>query len=45
VADSFEATVLIDGPIEQVCVFLVDGENDRKFSARVLEINTVIEGA
>ena len=42
--DSFEATVLIDRPIEQVFDFLVDGENDKKFSARVLEIEKKTEG-
>lgn len=43
-ADSFEATVLIDKPIEQVFDFLVDGENDEKFSARVLKIKKVTDG-
>jgi uncharacterized protein YndB with AHSA1/START domain len=37
-ADSFEATVLIERPIEQVFDFLANGENDKKFSSRVLEI-------
>jgi carbon monoxide dehydrogenase subunit G len=41
---SFEATVLIDRPIEQVFDFLVDGENDKKFSARVLEIEKKTDG-
>jgi uncharacterized protein YndB with AHSA1/START domain len=44
VTDSFEATVVIDRPIEQVFDFLVDGENDKKFSARVLEMRKVTEG-
>jgi carbon monoxide dehydrogenase subunit G len=42
--DNFEATVLIDRPIEQVFDFLVDGENDQKFSPRVLEIKKVTDG-
>jgi carbon monoxide dehydrogenase subunit G len=42
--DGFEATVLIDRPIEQVFDFLVDGENDKKFSPRVLEIKKVTDG-
>jgi uncharacterized protein YndB with AHSA1/START domain len=43
-ADSFEATVVIDRPIEQVFDFLVDGENDKKFSARVQEIAKKTDG-
>jgi uncharacterized protein YndB with AHSA1/START domain len=43
-ADSFEASVVIDRPIEQVFDFLVDGENDKKFSARVLEIRKKTDG-
>jgi uncharacterized protein YndB with AHSA1/START domain len=43
-ADSFEASVLIDRPIEQVFDFLVDGENDKRFSARVLEIKKKTDG-
>jgi carbon monoxide dehydrogenase subunit G len=42
--DNLEATVLVDRPIEQVFDFLVDGENDRKFSPRVLEIKKVTDG-
>ena len=37
-AGRFEATVVIDRPIEEVFVFLADGENDPKFSPRVLEM-------
>jgi uncharacterized protein YndB with AHSA1/START domain len=37
-AGRFEATVVIDRPIEEVFAFLADGENDPKFSSRVLEI-------
>jgi uncharacterized protein YndB with AHSA1/START domain len=43
-ADSFEASVVVDKPIEQVFGFLVDGENDKKFSARVLEIRKKTDG-
>ena len=43
-AGQFEATVVIDRPIEEVFAFLADGENDRKFSARVLEIAKTTEG-
>jgi uncharacterized protein YndB with AHSA1/START domain len=42
--DSFEASVVIDKPIEQVFDFLVDGENDKKFSARVQSIKKVTDG-
>jgi carbon monoxide dehydrogenase subunit G len=37
-AGRFEATVVIDRPIEEVFAFLADGENDKKFSPRVQEI-------
>jgi hypothetical protein len=37
-AGRFEATVFIERPIEEVFAFLADGENDPKFSPRVLEI-------
>jgi uncharacterized protein YndB with AHSA1/START domain len=40
----FEATVVIDRPIEEVFAFLADGENDRKFSSRVLEIAKTTDG-
>lgn len=40
----FGATVVIDRPIEEVFAFLADGENDRKFSARVLEIAKTTDG-
>ena len=40
----FEATVHIDRPIEEVFAFLADGENDRKFSPRVLEIAKETDG-
>ena len=40
----FEATVVIDRPIEEVFAFLANGENDPKFSARVLEIAKTTDG-
>jgi uncharacterized protein YndB with AHSA1/START domain len=43
-AERFEATVVIDKPVEQVFDFLADGENDRKFSSRVLEIGKTTDG-
>jgi uncharacterized protein YndB with AHSA1/START domain len=44
VAERFGATVVIDRPIEEVFAFLADGENDPKFSSRVLEIRKTTEG-
>ena len=43
-AGGFGATVVIDRPIEQVFAFLADGENDPKFSSRVLEIAKTTDG-
>src|SRR5688572_33399011 len=43
-AGRFEATVLIERPIEEVFAFLADGENDPKFSPRVLEIAKTTDG-
>jgi uncharacterized protein YndB with AHSA1/START domain len=43
-AGQFGATVVIDRPIEEVFAFLADGENDKKFSARVLEIAKTTDG-
>jgi hypothetical protein len=43
-AGRFGATVVIDRPIEQVFAFLADGENDPKFSSRVLEIKKTTDG-
>jgi uncharacterized protein YndB with AHSA1/START domain len=43
-AGRFGATVTIDRPIEQVFAFLADGENDPKFSSRVLEIAKTTDG-
>jgi carbon monoxide dehydrogenase subunit G len=44
VAGRFEATVVIDRPIDEVFAFLVDGENDPKFSARVQKMEKASEG-
>ena len=43
-AGRFEATVVIDRPIDEVFAFLADGENDKKFSSRVLEITKTTDG-
>jgi hypothetical protein len=43
-AGRFEATVVIDRPINDVFGFLANGENDPKFSPRVLEIEKTTEG-
>ena len=43
-AGRFEATVVIDRPIEEVFAFLADGENDPKFSPRVLTIAKTTDG-
>jgi hypothetical protein len=40
----FGATVVIDRPIDEVFAFLADGENDTKFSPRVLEITKTTDG-
>ena len=40
----FGATTVIDRPIESVFAFLADGENDPKFSSRVLEIRKEPDG-
>lgn len=42
--DHFGATVKIERPIDAVFAFLADGENDKKFSARIIEIEKVTEG-
>jgi hypothetical protein len=44
-AGRFEATVVIDRPMAEVFAFLADGENDRKFSPRVIEIAKTTDGA
>ena len=43
-AGRFGATIVIDRPIDEVFAFLADGENDRKFSSRVLDIAKTTEG-
>ncbi len=43
-ADEYGASVVIDRPIEEVFAFLADGENDKKFSPRVLEIAKTSDG-
>ena len=43
-ADSFQGTTVIDRPIDEVFAFLADGENDPKFSPRVLEMTKTTEG-
>jgi carbon monoxide dehydrogenase subunit G len=43
-AGRFEGTTVIDRPIEEVFAFLADGENDKKFSSRVVEIAKTTEG-
>ncbi|HST56784.1 MAG TPA: SRPBCC family protein [Solirubrobacteraceae bacterium] len=43
-AGRFGATVVIDRSIEEVFAFLADGENDPKFSSRVLEIAKTTDG-
>jgi carbon monoxide dehydrogenase subunit G len=40
----FGASVVIDKPIEEVFDFLANGENDQKFSPRVLEIHKTDPG-
>jgi uncharacterized protein YndB with AHSA1/START domain len=43
-AGQFEATVEIDRPVAEVFAFLADGENDPKFSPRVLQIAKTTDG-
>jgi carbon monoxide dehydrogenase subunit G len=43
-AGRYEATVVIERPIEEVFAFLADGENDKTFSPRVLEIAKTTDG-
>lgn len=43
-AGRFQATVVIDRPIDEVFAFLADGENDPKFSPRVREIAKTTDG-
>jgi len=44
VAGRFEGTAVIDRPIEEVFAFLADGENDKRFSPRVLEMEKKTDG-
>jgi carbon monoxide dehydrogenase subunit G len=44
VAGRFEGSAHIDRPIGEVFAFLADGENDPKFSPRVLEIARTTDG-
>jgi uncharacterized protein YndB with AHSA1/START domain len=43
-AGDFRATVVIDRAIDDVFAFLADGENDPKFSPRVLQIAKTTDG-
>ncbi len=43
-AGRFEGSTVIDRPIEEVFAFLADGENDPKFSPRVVEIAKTTDG-
>jgi uncharacterized protein YndB with AHSA1/START domain len=43
-ANRFDATTVINRPIEEVFAFLADGTNDPKFSPRVLEIAKTTDG-
>ncbi|MFF0445219.1 SRPBCC family protein [Streptomyces sp. NPDC004609] len=43
-AGRFEATVEINRPVEEVFAFLADGENDPKFSPRVIAMAKKTEG-
>jgi uncharacterized protein YndB with AHSA1/START domain len=44
-ASRFDATTVIDRPIEEVFAFLADGTNDPKFSPRVVEIAKTTDGS
>jgi carbon monoxide dehydrogenase subunit G len=43
-AERFGATVTIERPVEEVFAFLADGENDKKFSPRIVEIEKTTDG-
>src|SRR3954464_6720611 len=43
-ANRYGASTVIDRPVEEVFAFLADGENDKKFSSRVLEIAKTTDG-
>jgi carbon monoxide dehydrogenase subunit G len=43
-AGRFEGSAVVDRPIDEVFAFLANGENDPKFSPRVLEIAKTTDG-
>jgi Polyketide cyclase / dehydrase and lipid transport len=43
-AGQFGATIVIERPISDVFAFVADGENDKKFSSRVIEIAKTTDG-
>ena len=43
-AERFGATVTVDRPVEEVFAFLADGENDKQFSPRIVEIEKTTDG-
>ena len=43
-AGRFGAATTIDRPIQQVFAFLADGENDKRFSSRIVEIAKTTDG-
>jgi uncharacterized protein YndB with AHSA1/START domain len=43
-AGSFEVTTVVDRPIDEVFAYLAAGENDPKFSSRVLEMRKETDG-
>ena len=43
-AETFEVTTVVDRPIDEVFAYLAAGENDPKFSARVLEMRKATDG-
>src|SRR4051794_5943029 len=43
-AGSFEVTTVVDRPIDEVFAYLAAGENDPKFSSRVLEMRKTTDG-
>lgn len=43
-AEKFGASVIIDRPVEEVFAFLADGENDKRFSPRIVEIEKKTDG-
>jgi carbon monoxide dehydrogenase subunit G len=43
-AERFGASVTVNRPIDEVFGFLADGENDKKFSSRIVEISKATDG-